>query len=89
VLALEELNSYVNKCMQSMDKEFIESTARQFAFSLSRVYMASLLIDQAQFSKSPEDVELANRWCSRQNLTPVSQLEPKLQLSSKIVFSKL
>lgn len=86
---MEELTQYINKCMQSMDKNYIESTARHFAFSLSRVYMASLLIEQAHASKNETDAELANRWCFRQNLTPVSQLDSNLQLSSKIAFSKL
>ncbi|XP_041377829.1 acyl-CoA dehydrogenase family member 11-like [Gigantopelta aegis] len=50
----------------------LEFAARDFAYSLSRTYMGSLLIEQAASSYASEsDVYTAQRWCEK-DLTPVS-----------------
>ncbi|XP_065179382.1 acyl-CoA dehydrogenase family member 11-like [Sycon ciliatum] len=42
--------------------------ARDFAFSLSRLLIGSLLIDHAAWSKDEISIAAANRWCSRSDL---------------------
>jgi len=45
--------------------------ARDLAFSLARIYMASLLIEHASWKEASErDIQAAKRWC-QQDLTPV------------------
>jgi len=43
---------------------FIESSARHFAFTLSRVYVASLLFEQATWSGRRSDAVAVERWCN-------------------------
>jgi hypothetical protein len=59
-------------------KDFIEAGARQFVYALSRSYMASLLLEHANWAATKDNdlqyVEAALRWCSR-DLTPLLQAD--------------
>lgn len=49
-----------------------EFGARDFAFTLGRVYAAALLIAQANWSKKSDDVHTVDIWCS---MKPLSYLQ--------------
>lgn len=52
------------------DNEKLETSARYFSYALSKLYMASLLLEHANITKSPEDIECALRWIQKHSLTP-------------------
>lgn len=56
----------------SQDVGVLESTARQFSYSLARTYIATLLLEHASFTKQAVDVECARRWVAKQPLVLVS-----------------
>jgi hypothetical protein len=66
-LILEELKEY--SISSKVDAEF---GARDLAFTLGRVYAASLLIAQANWSKTPEDAYVVDVWCSMKPLSYLS-----------------
>jgi len=47
------------------DQGVLEASARRFAYSLSRVYMAALLVEHATWSANDVDVHVANRWVAK------------------------
>ncbi|NXC41168.1 ACD11 dehydrogenase, partial [Penelope pileata] len=50
----------------------MELAARDFSYSLARIYAGALLIEHAaRPGSSPIDVSVARRWCSHQELCPV------------------
>ncbi len=69
--ALHEIIRFSQKAVTE-DVEFAQAMARGFAFSLARVYIASLLLEYAQMmAKDYADLRpsiVAKRWC-QQNLT--------------------
>eukprot|EP00003_Mantamonas_plastica_P020265 TRINITY_DN32765_c0_g1_i1.p3 TRINITY_DN32765_c0_g1~~TRINITY_DN32765_c0_g1_i1.p3 ORF type:complete len:183 (+),score=56.18 TRINITY_DN32765_c0_g1_i1:776-1324(+) len=57
----------------------MEAGARSFAFSLARIYTASLLIEQAMWSGNDDDIAAAKRWVSggmgmNANTSPLSMM---------------
>jgi len=50
--------------------ELMETGARQFAYSLSTIYAAGLLLDHAGWSKLKVDAEIARSWCYNKIITP-------------------
>jgi len=68
-----KVNDFINDTLSLSREEFtkfVESSARHFAFTLSRLYIASLLFEQATWSGSRQDAAAAERWCtaSQQNI---------------------
>lgn len=67
----------INKILESLKSYSISSRqqaefcARDFAFTLGRVYAASLLIAQANWSQKADDVHTVEIWCT---LKPLSYL---------------
>lgn len=69
----EKVQSSMNTLLSPKNYELLSDSlpARDVAFSLARIYMASLLIEHASWEEAEEqDVEAAKRWC-QQDLTPV------------------
>ncbi|XP_012946238.1 acyl-CoA dehydrogenase family member 11 [Aplysia californica] len=48
-----------------MSPDQLQMAARQFAYSLARIYMGALLLDHAAYSKTAADVCCAQRWCEQ------------------------
>ncbi|XP_064620769.1 acyl-CoA dehydrogenase family member 11-like [Lineus longissimus] len=66
--ACDSLMDFLRK---NADMSILEIAARDLAYSLSRIYIATLLLDHAYSAVStPTDVAAAIRWCSM-DLTPV------------------
>ncbi|XP_071482238.1 acyl-CoA dehydrogenase family member 11-like [Diadema antillarum] len=56
----------------NQDEAYINVAARDFAFSISRIYIGLLLLEQAGWEHATEeDVAVARRWCL-QDMCPVS-----------------
>ncbi|PFX21526.1 putative acyl-CoA dehydrogenase AidB [Stylophora pistillata] len=69
----EKVQSSMNTLLSPKNYELLSDSlpARDLAFSLARIYMASLLIEHASWEEAEEqDIEAAKRWC-QQDLTPV------------------
>eukprot|EP00026_Physarum_polycephalum_P003279 Phypoly_transcript_03289.p1 GENE.Phypoly_transcript_03289~~Phypoly_transcript_03289.p1 ORF type:complete len:598 (+),score=74.08 Phypoly_transcript_03289:129-1922(+) len=49
----------------SGDKHVLEASARRFAYSLSRLYVAALLVEHAKWSNNEVDAHVAKRWVSK------------------------
>ncbi|XP_077995805.1 acyl-CoA dehydrogenase family member 11-like [Glandiceps talaboti] len=71
------INISVNKIGQFLEREVtnqpkvLEVAGRDFAYSLSRTYIAALLLEHATWSEATEqDIAAAARWCA-QDLCPV------------------
>jgi len=62
--SLESISIKSEKYRNEVD--LLESNARSFAFSLSRTYMGTLLLEQAQWSGQEIDIEIARRWINEQ-----------------------
>jgi hypothetical protein len=66
--ALQDLKKY-SELMTRMSDEEQQSSARCYAFSMARIYMASLLLERAQWSlqkgKESQALITAQRWCAR------------------------
>ncbi|CAL1534839.1 unnamed protein product [Lymnaea stagnalis] len=73
-VAANAVESAVNKVLSyavKLPARCTEISAREFAYSLARIYMGALLIEHANHKDaSPTDVYTANRWCE-QDLTPL------------------
>ncbi|XP_078361847.1 acyl-CoA dehydrogenase family member 11-like isoform X2 [Oculina patagonica] len=69
----EQVQSSMNTLLSPQNYELLSDSlpARDLAFSLARIYIASLLIEHASWEGTEEhDIEAAKRWC-QQDLTPV------------------
>lgn len=60
-LALQEVLTLVSK----MSADELAMSARQFAFSLARIYMGALLLNHASHTQSDTDIYTAQRWCEK------------------------
>lgn len=54
------------------NKELLEVSARDLAFSMTRIFMGSLLVEHANATGSHLDIEIARRWCEQQQLGQVA-----------------
>ncbi|KTD56448.1 acyl-CoA dehydrogenase family protein [Legionella shakespearei] len=83
--ALLKLKEYIQK-MAVMSEEEQQAAARCFAFSLTRTYAASLLLEHAQWAlehnKDKQVVIAAMRWCSK-NLTELIYPDESYRNDSK------
>ncbi|KAF2070548.1 hypothetical protein CYY_008138 [Polysphondylium violaceum] len=61
--ALDLIERTSRQVMEEGDLQFAESNARRFSYLLSTTYMASLLLEQAIWSKKPVDAQICERWC--------------------------
>eukprot|EP01119_Soliformovum_irregulare_P016668 TRINITY_DN4863_c0_g1_i2.p1 TRINITY_DN4863_c0_g1~~TRINITY_DN4863_c0_g1_i2.p1 ORF type:complete len:487 (+),score=136.83 TRINITY_DN4863_c0_g1_i2:336-1796(+) len=52
----------IQKHVESVKAEIPENSARDFAYSLARTYIASLMVCHAVWSKQEKDVNMALRW---------------------------
>jgi len=60
----------------------LESTARLFSFSLSRIYIGLLLIEHSLWSKKRNDVIAAKRWFIDRQLwlvPPIEKLDERIK----------
>ncbi|XP_066459876.1 acyl-CoA dehydrogenase family member 11-like [Eleutherodactylus coqui] len=72
--ALQNLKDFTRKAGMR-ESGFLELAARDFAYSLARIYMGCLLVDHAAWTEATEsDVYCAQRW-SEQDLCPVFTAE--------------
>ncbi len=65
----------------------VEAAARDFAFSLSRIYTGALMLEYAQWGTSRGDraaLAAAQRWCA-QDLCPVAVLDGEHQSDSRVL----
>jgi hypothetical protein len=60
------------KSVTKLDESVLESSARLFAYTMSRVYIASLFLEHAHWSRDAIDVACAHRWVNKQPLSLVS-----------------
>ncbi|XP_071964076.1 acyl-CoA dehydrogenase family member 11-like isoform X1 [Antedon mediterranea] len=68
--ALKDVKEFVEMSSQQ-SLSFMEAAARDFAFSLSRIYMAAVMLDHAAWQGADaSDVMAAKRWCEM-DLVPV------------------
>lgn len=71
---------------------FVEAGARMFAYSLFRVFSASLMLEHAQWSLQNENekrfVVSANRWCNK-NLAPLIYPDEKYRQESEMMAMDL
>jgi len=90
-IALKEIASFARVVSNKINT--LEATARDFSFSLARVYMASLMAEYADYSKKEVDLECAIRWIKTHHLSPKIDCnkvdEKHISLSSQIGLSKL
>jgi len=69
----DQVQSSMNTLLSPKNYDLLSDSlpARDLAFSLARIYMASLLIEHASWKEASEhDFQAAKRWC-QQDLTPV------------------
>lgn len=57
-----ELTAFLQKAMKE-GPDFVQASARRFAFALARTCAASLLLERAAWSGTPRSAEVARRWC--------------------------
>lgn len=85
VTALQTLQRLLVE-MNGSTTEEQQSTARKFAFSLTRTYAASLLLEQAQWAyqtnASNRSIISAQRWCA-QTLVDVDRIDDQYRYQSK------
>ena len=90
-LACKDIASFARTV--SANQNALEATARDFSYSLARCYMASLLVEFADFSHNEMDLEIANRWFKSHHLSPTvdpAKVDAKhIDMSRKIALSKL
>ncbi|XP_023214461.1 acyl-CoA dehydrogenase family member 11-like, partial [Centruroides sculpturatus] len=63
------LHNTTNFIQENPDK--LITAARDLAYSLARIYIGSLLIENASNTQSEQDNIIAFRWCCTQDLAPV------------------
>ncbi|XP_073257292.1 acyl-CoA dehydrogenase family member 11-like [Porites lutea] len=69
----EQVQSSMNSLLSPRNHELLSDSllARDLAFSLGRIYIASLFVEHVSWKEANErDIEAAKRWC-HQDLTPV------------------
>jgi len=66
--SVQEVHGHLMKSLSAVDKELLPASARQLAYSLSRIYCGALLIEHAVWSQTVVDAEIARRWCVEQKL---------------------
>jgi len=81
--AVEQINKFAT---DHLDEELEKANSRQFAFGLSRIYMAVLLMEQAEWSGNIVDLEIAKRWTLEK---PLVQIPFNGVETNYIEFSKL
>jgi len=64
--ALEKTANYAQRMFKTQ-VELMETGARIFAYSLSSIYAAGLLLDHASWSKLKVDADIARNWCNKKN----------------------
>jgi putative acyl-CoA dehydrogenase len=57
-----ELGAFLQKAVKE-GPDFVQASARRFAFALARTCAASLLLEKAALDKSARSAEVARRWC--------------------------
>ncbi|KAH9492154.1 Acyl-CoA dehydrogenase member 11 [Bulinus truncatus] len=69
--AVEQSVSNILSFASRLSPDLVEMAAREFAFSLARIYMGALLIEHAtQKDTTPSDILTAIRWCEK-DLAPL------------------
>jgi len=61
-----------------------EFSARDLAFTIARIYAASLLLEQANWSKSPEDIFTVQFWCTQRPLSSLDLAPRTAELQSLV-----
>lgn len=84
--ACDSVETFAAKCER--DPHVLETSARHFAFSLSRLYIAALFADFAHFTKDAVDEECALRWAQKPLFVTFGAYDAKHQEMSKRI-SKL
>ncbi|XP_033109420.1 acyl-CoA dehydrogenase family member 11-like isoform X2 [Anneissia japonica] len=68
--SLKDIKNFVEMSYHQ-SSSYMEAAARDFAFSLARIYMATLILDHAAWEgANSSDVLVAKRWCEK-DLAPV------------------
>jgi hypothetical protein len=62
--ACNEIEKFAAACAKDM--KLLESSSREFSYCLARLYIASLFVEHANFTKHVTDIECANRWMKKQ-----------------------
>ena len=57
-----ELSAFLQRATKE-GPDFVQATARRFAYGLARTCVASLLLEKAAFDGSARSAEVARRWC--------------------------
>ena len=85
---LEELDRYLAEA-RNADEVFVQGGARQFAYSLTRLFAASLLLEHGDWTIGrPEEARygaLVSRWCE-QDLTPLRRVDAEAHHHSRALL---
>jgi hypothetical protein len=82
--ACDSIAAFATKC--ASDANLLESSARHFAFALARVFISSLFLEHASFTRDAADVECAVRWARRPlGLLAIDSFDAKHQSLSKLI----
>ncbi|KAJ1092523.1 hypothetical protein NDU88_005633 [Pleurodeles waltl] len=83
--ALDKLRVFIREATLK-GPTFLELAARDFAYSLARIYIGSLLLEHAAWERSSNtDIYSAQRWCE-QDLCPVDYAEKAGSYTSEAVL---
>ncbi len=88
--AVKRVETFFSQCLKE-GQEFIEASARSFAYSLARITIASLILEHAEWAlkNEPENIHkiysvAAKRWCQK-DLTPLIFPNSAHQKESKLL----
>ncbi len=79
--ACDNLVAFAARCEK--DTHLLETSARHFAYNLSKLYIAALFADHSSFTKDPVDEECAVRWAQRSLYVTAGSYDAKYQEMSK------
>ena len=89
--ALKGVQSFFPKIF-NQGPDYVQTAARIFAYNLARILIASLLLEQAQWSwdttNSPRDIVVAQRWC-RKKLFDTFSPDPEYLRATSLLLGTL
>lgn len=87
-LIKETLKSIQSFFKENKINEQTESMARNFSNTVAKVYVGSLLIEHAIWSKDDKDIYVAQQWCTREPMNYIV-LPSNYSIEKRIAMSKL
>lgn len=87
-LVKDGLKSITSFFKENKMNDQTESMARNFSNTVAKVYVGSLLIEHACWSKNEKDIYIASQWCTREQINYII-LPSNYSLEKRIAMSKL